>query len=85
MCKHIIVFVRLFHYLIIFYLIPIARPQNECAKVIIQSGIREVVYLNDHYHDTDACRASRIMFEMAGVKLRRYQPERREIVIDFTV
>ena len=45
-------------------------PCNECAKVIIQSGIREVVYLNDHYHDTDACRASRIMFKMAGVKLR---------------
>lgn len=58
-------------------------PCNECAKVILQSGIGEVVYLNDHYHDTDACRASRIMFRMAGVKLRRYQPERREIVIDF--
>ncbi|KAL3827418.1 hypothetical protein ACHAXA_003152 [Cyclostephanos tholiformis] len=58
-------------------------PCNECAKVIIQSGIREVVYLNDHYHDTDACRASRIMFEMAGVNLRRYQPECQKIVIDF--
>jgi len=58
-------------------------PCNECSKVIIQSGIREVVYLNDHYHDSDACKASRIMFKMAGVKLRRYQPENREIVIDF--
>ena len=58
-------------------------PCNECTKVIIQSGIREVVYLNDFYHDTDACKASRIMFKMAGVKLRRYQPVHDEIVIDF--
>eukprot|EP00578_Thalassiosira_sp_NH16_P001428 CAMPEP_0181136896 /NCGR_PEP_ID=MMETSP1071-20121207/33417_1 /TAXON_ID=35127 /ORGANISM="Thalassiosira sp., Strain NH16" /LENGTH=401 /DNA_ID=CAMNT_0023223615 /DNA_START=298 /DNA_END=1503 /DNA_ORIENTATION=+ len=58
-------------------------PCNECSKVIIQSGIREVVYLNDCYHGTDSCKASRIMFKMAGVKLRQYKPENEEIVIDF--
>jgi len=58
-------------------------PCNECSKVIIQSGIKEVVYLNDFYHDTDSCKASRIMFKMAGVRLRRYRPENEEIVIDF--
>lgn len=58
-------------------------PCNECSKVIIQSGIREVVYLNDFYHDTDACKASRIMFKMAGVKLRQYRPVNQKIVIDF--
>lgn len=58
-------------------------PCNECSKVIIQSGIKEVVYLSDKYHDTDACKASRIMFKMAGVKLRQYQPEHSEIVIEF--
>ena len=57
---------------------------NECSKVIIQSGIREVVYLNDYYHDTDACKASRIMFKMSGVKLRQYIPEHEEIIIDFS-
>ena len=57
-------------------------PCNECAKVIIQSGIREVVYLHDIYHDTDACKASRIMFRMAGVKLRLYRPELGEIGIE---
>ena len=57
-------------------------PCNDCAKVIIQAGIREVVYLNDYYHDTDGCRASRIMFEMAGVKTRQYRPETRSIVVD---
>ncbi|KAL7481356.1 hypothetical protein ACHAW6_007039 [Cyclotella cf. meneghiniana] len=58
-------------------------PCNECSKVIIQSGIREVVYLNDFYHDTDACRASRIMFKMAGVKLRQHRPNCGDIFIDF--
>jgi len=57
-------------------------PCNECAKVIIQSKIREVVYLNDNYHDTDSCRASRIMFEMAGVKTRQFRPETRAIEVD---
>jgi dCMP deaminase len=47
-------------------------PCNECAKTIIQAGIKEVVYLQDKYHDSDACRASRIMFGMAGVKLRNH-------------
>jgi dCMP deaminase len=58
-------------------------PCNECSKVIIQSGIREVVYLKDIYHDTDACRASRIMFKMAGVKLRQYTPHCGDVLIDF--
>lgn len=57
-------------------------PCNDCAKVIIQSGIREVVYLNDQYHDTDGCRASRIMFEMAGVRTRLYRPEARTITVN---
>lgn len=50
-------------------------PCNECAKIIIQAGIREVVFACDQYHDTDPCRASRIMFQMAGVKLRQYVRE----------
>lgn len=49
-------------------------PCSECSKVIIQAGIREVVYMSDQYHDTDACRASRILFQMAGVHLRKHIP-----------
>jgi dCMP deaminase len=49
-------------------------PCNECAKFIIQAGIQEVVFLDDKYHDTDICRASRILFGMAGVKLRQHTP-----------
>mmetsp|Transcript_18029 Transcript_18029/g.35892 ORF Transcript_18029/g.35892 Transcript_18029/m.35892 type:complete len:498 (+) Transcript_18029:164-1657(+) len=60
-------------------------PCNECAKVIIQSGIKEVVYLDDFYHYTDGCRASRIMFKMGGVKLRHYKPDHKEILINMDV
>ena len=42
-------------------------PCNECAKLIIQSGIKRVVYLEDKYHDTISNQASRKMFEAAGV------------------
>jgi len=46
-------------------------PCNECAKVILQSGIAEVVYLEDKYHDRDIFAASRRMFDAKGVKYRQ--------------
>jgi dCMP deaminase len=49
-------------------------PCNECCKALIQAGVRCVVYTHDYYHNTAACRASRIMFQMAGVELRQYSP-----------
>lgn len=46
-------------------------PCNECAKAIIQSGIKEVVYLYDKYADTSATIASKRMLDAAGVKYTR--------------
>lgn len=46
-------------------------PCNECAKAIIQSGIKEVVYREDKYPDSDSVRASKIMLAQAGVKTRQ--------------
>ena len=46
-------------------------PCNECAKAIIQSGIKEVVYESDKYRDTNSAKASRKMLNSAGVKLRQ--------------
>ena len=60
-------------------------PCNECAKVIIQSGIREVVYLSDKYADTDPVRASKRMFAAAGVACRQLTPARRQVTLSFTV
>lgn len=46
-------------------------PCNECAKAIIQSGIKEVIYLSDKYEGSDVFKASRVMLEKAGVAYRR--------------
>jgi len=46
-------------------------PCNECAKLVIQSGIKEVVYLEDKYHDRDIFVASRRMFDASGVVCRK--------------
>lgn len=58
-------------------------PCNECAKAIIQSGISEIVYLSDKYAGTPGNEASKRMLAAAGVKLRKFEPEIEEIILDF--
>ncbi len=58
-------------------------PCNECAKAIIQSGIKEVVYLSDKYNGTPMNLASKRMLNAAGVKLTKLNPDREKLVIDF--
>jgi dCMP deaminase len=50
-------------------------PCNECAKVIIQKGIKEIIYEDDKYHDTKEAIASRRMLDLAGIKYRKYTPK----------
>ena len=45
-------------------------PCNECAKLVIQSGIRQIVYVSDKYHDKPGCIASRKLLDMAGIQYR---------------
>lgn len=59
-------------------------PCNECAKAIIQCGIKEVLYLSDKYADSVSVRASKRMFDAAGVKYTQVKMQRENIVIDFT-
>ena len=47
-------------------------PCNECAKAIIQSGIKKVIYCSDKYADTDGVKASKILFEKCGVEIKQY-------------
>lgn len=54
-------------------------PCNECAKAIIQSGIKEVVYWQNKYAGTDGVKASEMMFQMSGVTLRQYTPSGRTV------
>ena len=58
-------------------------PCHECAKAIVQSGIREVVYWGDKYADTDSTRASRRIFQYCGVKLRQYVPSGKKLNLEF--
>ena len=58
-------------------------PCNECAKVIIQSGIKLVIYMSDkHAHKVETVAAKK-MFDAAGVVYRQYVPKNKRIVIDF--
>ncbi len=56
-------------------------PCNECAKAIIQSGISEIIYMSDKYADTQGVKASKRMFDSAGVIYRPYTPSEKEIMI----
>ena len=60
-------------------------PCNECAKAIIQSGIKEVVYLSDKYADTPGTQASKWMLRSAGVEMYQLKPETETITINYVV
>ena len=60
-------------------------PCHECAKAIIQSGVKEVVYLSDKYNGTVSDNASKRMLQAAGVKLTRMKPTKAQIVLNFDV
>ncbi|MDR3257731.1 MAG: dCMP deaminase family protein [Mycoplasmataceae bacterium] len=57
-------------------------PCNECAKAIIQSGIKEIVYGEDRYADTDSVKASKKMLDAAGVIHRKYTPTNKKLIIE---
>nr|CAD2169441.1 unnamed protein product [Meloidogyne enterolobii] len=56
-------------------------PCNECAKLIIQSGIKTVIYLKDK--DCIETRASKRLFDATKVNYSQFQPIRSQIVINF--
>ena len=56
-------------------------PCNECAKAIIQTGIKTIVYDSDKYCDTVSVIASKRMLNAAGVRYYKYDETGREINI----
>jgi dCMP deaminase len=60
-------------------------PCNDCAKLIIQVGIKEVVFLSDKYNDDPVFVAARKMFDMAKVNYRQLKPARTHIDLDLKV
>ena len=58
-------------------------PCNECAKAIIQCGIKEVFYLSDKYATTPTTLASKRMLEAAGVRCTQLRTTIKAITLDF--
>ncbi|XP_073954593.1 deoxycytidylate deaminase isoform X2 [Choristoneura fumiferana] len=59
-------------------------PCNECAKIIIQSGIKEVIYLSDKHAHKPETVASKRMFDAVGVKYWQFTPKNEKIEINFS-
>ena len=57
-------------------------PCNECAKAIIQAGIKTVVYDDDKYDGTPSNVAAKRLFNAAGIRYYRYQATGRKVEID---
>ena len=57
-------------------------PCNECAKAVIQSGIKEIIYKDDKYAETPAVRASKRMLRAAGVAFTLYKPSGRTVTLE---
>ena len=60
-------------------------PCNECAKAIIQSGIKEVIYLSDKYAATDVVKASKRMLDSGGVAYHQLKPKLTTLTLDYSV
>ena len=56
-------------------------PCNECAKAIIQSGIKKIVYESDKYADSDNTIASKRMLKAANVQLEQL-PYSMEVTVE---
>lgn len=54
-------------------------PCNECTKVIIQSGIKEIIYLSDKYAATDSVKASKRMLDESNTEYRQFIGKNKEV------
>ena len=57
-------------------------PCNECAKAIIQCGIKEIVYKSDKYKGSDNNLVSRKLLDECNIKYRKYEKENRLVELD---
>lgn len=60
-------------------------PCNECAKAVIQSGIKKVIYLSDKYKEAANTRASKRMFDAAGIVYEQLVSDKKELTIDLKI
>ena len=60
-------------------------PCNECTKVIIQSGLQEIIYLSDKYAESDSVKASKRMLDQSNTGYRQFQSSGKEIKLELFV
>ncbi len=58
-------------------------PCNECAKLIIQSGIKKVIYLSDKYNGEPKNNVSKRILSDAWVEFKQFKTEKQNISIEF--
>jgi len=58
-------------------------PCNDCAKLVIQSGISRIIFISDKYSETDSVKASKLMLDMAGVEYTQHKPRMNSVCIAF--
>lgn len=56
-------------------------PCNECTKVIIQSGIKEIIYMSDKYAESDSVKASKRMLDQAKTRYRQFQIHAKQVTL----
>lgn len=57
-------------------------PCEGCTKALIQKGIKEVIYADDKYHDTEGAKAARRMLDAAKVCYKKYDASGKDIALD---
>jgi dCMP deaminase len=57
-------------------------PCNQCTKMIIQSGIKKVVYADNKYSETDDVKASKKMLDLVGIETILYKFENKKIMLN---
>ena len=55
-------------------------PCNECAKAIIQCGIKEIIYLSDKYKGTDGNDASKYLLDECKVTYRQLDAKKQKVL-----
>ena len=57
-------------------------PCNECTKAIIQSGIKEIIYLSDKYNGTKENVAAKKMLDACKIKYSQYKTNNKQISME---
>ena len=56
-------------------------PCNECAKAIVQAGIKKVVYLSDKYNGTDGNIVAKRIFDKCGIEYEQMPEKGKEYTL----